>query len=146
MTIQPATEQQLESWLIMRKKLWPSQGDDDFLAEMKEMLTDPKCHVLVAFDLDQAIGFAELSIRDYAEGCATRKIGYLEGIFVEEDYRQQGIAGKLIQQAESWFAIMGCTEMASDTELNNSISIQMHQAYGFTALPTIIPFMKKLSH
>lgn len=146
MVIQPATEKYLMSWLSMREKLWPPQHGDDFIGEISEILNDPQSTAFLAFDNDQPIGFAELSIRNYAEGCDTRNVGYLEGIFVEEGYRQQGVALKLIQQAEAWCISMGCQEMASDAELSNSISIRMHQAAGFTALPPAVPFVKRLSH
>ncbi len=130
----------------MRKKLWPPQQGDDFITEIREILSDPQSITFIAFDHDQPSGFAELSIRDYAEGCVTRHVGYLEGIFVEVGYRQQGIARKLIQQAEVWCITMGCQEMASDAELGNSESLCMHKAAGFTAMPPIIPIAKKLLH
>lgn len=146
MIIETATEKHLISWLTMREKLWPPQQDDDFKAEIREILNDPQSIAFLAFDEDQPVAFAELSIRDYAEGCTTQHVGYLEGIFVEEEYRQLGIARKLIQHAEAWCITIGCQEMASDAELSNSVSLRMHQAAGFTALPPIIPFVKKLSH
>jgi aminoglycoside 6'-N-acetyltransferase I len=145
MIIQPATEKHLMSWLAMRKKLWPPHQEDDFIAEIQAILNDPQSIAFLVFDHNQPIAFAELSIRDYAEGCTTQHVGYLEGIFVEEEYRQLGIARKLIQQAEAWCITMGCQEMASDAELSNSVSLRMHQVAGFTALPPIIPFVKKLS-
>jgi aminoglycoside 6'-N-acetyltransferase I len=144
MMIEPATEKHLKSWLAMREKLWPPQKDDDFGAEIREILNDPQSIAFLAFDDHKPIAFAELSIRNYAEGCDTRHVGYLEGIFVEEGHRQQGIAQKLIQRAEAWCISKGCKEMASDAELNNAESLRMHQAAGFTALPPIIPFAKKL--
>lgn len=144
MIIETATEKHLLSWLAMREKLWPPQQDDDFKAEIREILNDPQSIAFLAFDDYQPIAFAELSIRNYAEGCDTRHVGYLEGIFVEEGHRQQGIARKLIQHAEEWCMLKGCKEMASDAELTNSESLRMHQAAGFTALPPIIPFFKKL--
>ena len=109
------------------------------------MLADSSSHVLIAFDGGQAIAFAELSMRDYAEGCDTRPAGYLEGIFVEEAYRQSGIALKLIQHAAAWMINKGCREMASDAEISNTVSHRMHLAAGFTALPPVIPYVKKLA-
>lgn len=144
MIIQPATEKHLMSWLAMREKLWPPQQGDDFISEIHEIMNSPKSIAFLAFDNDQPIAFAEISIRDYAEGCSTGRVGYLEGIFVEEGYRQRGIAQKLIQQGEVWCIAMGCQEMASDVEPGNSESLRMHTAAGFTALPPVIPFAKKL--
>jgi aminoglycoside 6'-N-acetyltransferase I len=144
MIIEYATEKHIMSWLSMREKLWPPQQGDDFITEIQEILNDPQSTAVIAFDQHQPIAFAELSIRNYAEGCDTRHVGYLEGIFVEEGYRQRGIAQKLIQQGEAWCITMGCQEMASDAELSNSVSLHMHRAAGFTALPPVIPFVKKL--
>ena len=47
-----------------------------------------------AFDPEgELVGFAEVSIRAYANGCTSTPVPVLEGIFVEERSRRMGIAG-----------------------------------------------------
>ncbi len=66
------------------------------------------------------VGFAELSIRAYAEGCSSDNVGYLEGWYVEESHRHVGQA--LVEAAEQqWARKRGCTaRLASDTEATSS--------------------------
>ena len=63
---------------------------------------------------------------DYVEGCETSPVGYLEGVCVREEYRQQGIARKLVSECEQWAGETGCTEFASDFELTNTAALNSH--------------------
>jgi aminoglycoside 6'-N-acetyltransferase I len=68
----------------------------------------------------------------------------LEGIFVAEDYRRQGIARALLRACENWSKEQGCTEFASDCELTNTESLLFHLKLGFLEANRIICFTKEL--
>ena len=94
---------------------------------------------------NEIIAFAQCQLRyDYVEGTNSSPVGYLEGIYVEPMYRKQGIAKKLLEECEKWSLKKGCTEFASDCELNNSISFNFHLSVGFEEANRIICFRKKL--
>jgi len=78
------------------------------------------------------------------EGTETSPVGYLEGIFVREGYRKQGLARKLLLACEAWAAEQGCTEFASDCELTNTVSQEFHQKLGFEEANRVVCFVKKL--
>lgn len=91
------------------------------------------------------VGFAQCQLRhDYVEGTDTCPVGYLEGIFVKEDYRHKGCARELLLECEKWAKMKGCKEFASDCEINNDTSLQFHKAMNFTEANRIICFTKKL--
>ena len=91
------------------------------------------------------VGFAQCGLRhDYVEGTSSSPVGYLEGIFVEEKYRKQGYAKQLLNCCEQWAKEKGCTEFASDCELDNEISQKFHTSLGFEEANRIICFKKKL--
>jgi aminoglycoside 6'-N-acetyltransferase I len=46
--------------------------------------------------------------------------------------------------AERWVLSRGCTEIASDAELYNSVSIRAHRAIGYDEVARIVLFRKKL--
>ena len=70
---------------------------------------------MIAFDrVGAALGFAELSIRAYAEDCVTDDVAYLEGWFVDADVRRRGVGTALIRAAEAWARGKGLQEFASD--------------------------------
>lgn len=55
-----------------------------------------------------------------------------------------GIAKALLAASESWAKSRGCTEFASDCELENTQSLQFHLNVGFEEANRIICFTKKL--
>jgi aminoglycoside 6'-N-acetyltransferase I len=135
-----------ECWLRMRDALWPSSADEHareidryFAAEVREPL-----EVLIAFD-EEAIGFVELSIRPYAEGCETDRVAFVEGWYVQPDARGTGVGAALIRAAEEWARSQGCTEIASDTEADNVSSAAAHLALGFEETAVVRCFRKPLS-
>ena len=91
------------------------------------------------------MGFAQCQLRhDYVEGTETSPVGYLEGIYVREGVRRQGVARKLLSACESWAKAQGCKEFASDCELDNTDSQRFHQAVGFEEANRIVAYVKKL--
>ncbi|HEY4622971.1 MAG TPA: aminoglycoside 6'-N-acetyltransferase [Solibacillus sp.] len=125
--------------------LWPNNRLEDFILEMERFITSETSVISLAVDADQAMGFAQCQLRtDYVEGTDSSPVGYLEGLFVLDDYRHQGIAHKLVKACEKWAIFKGCSEFASDCELDNSDSLAMHLKLGFTEANRIICFTKKL--
>jgi aminoglycoside 6'-N-acetyltransferase I len=128
----------------MRDALWPAEDhareiDRYFAAAVREPL-----EVLIAFD-EEAIGFVELSIRPYAEGCETDRVAFVEGWYVQPDARGTGVGAVLIRAAEEWARSHGCTEIASDTEVDNAASTAAHLALGFEETAVVRCFRKALS-
>ncbi len=69
---------------------------------------------------------------------------FLTDIYVREGVRQQGIARRLLSACENWAQAKGCTEFASDCELDNKDSQLFHQAVGFEEANRIVAYVKKL--
>jgi aminoglycoside 6'-N-acetyltransferase I len=144
MLIRPVERDDRGSWLRMRDALWPAEDhareiDRFFASEVREPL-----EVLIAFD-EEAIGFVELSIRPYAEGCETDRVAFVEGWYVELDARGTGVGAALIRAAEEWARSQGCAEIASDTEAENVASAAAHRALGFEETAVVRCFRKPLS-
>jgi aminoglycoside 6'-N-acetyltransferase I len=147
MLIRDAKAEDTESWLAMRMALWPETDEPQHRREMAMMLSDnQRFAVLVCQDrLGDLIGFAEVSLRAWAEGCESSPVGYLEGWYVAEHARQQGIGGELVAAAERWARSHGCSEMASDTELSNRISETAHLRLGYQVTARVTAFRKRLT-
>lgn len=132
-------------WLRMRSALWPDHKSNEHLAEMDEILADPMQPVFVVDRSKGTLGgFLEAGIRKYAEGCDTSPVGYIEGWYVDEDLRDQGLGAALIKAAEDWARSQGLTEMASDTWMDNEASIQAHMKLGYEETVRLVHFVKKL--
>lgn len=126
-------------------ELWTDHSAEEMAAEYDFLLAREDAAVFLYKEHEKAIGFAQCQLRrDYVEGTKTSPVGYLEGIYVREDARRQGIARKLLSACESWAKAQGCSEFASDCELGNKDSQRFHQAVGFAEANRIIAFVKKL--
>ena len=89
-------------------------------------------------------GFAELGSRAYAEGCRSTPVAYLEGWYVDEDCRRLGIGKKLVAAVEAWAIENGFSELASDADINNTVSLDAHRALGFEEIERHVCLRKKL--
>ena len=125
--------------------LWLDNEIDDLEEELKEYIISNSGAVFIYFEETMPIGFAQCNLRnDYVEGTESNPVGYLEGIFVKTEYRMRGIAKKLLTQCEEWASSKGCSEFASDCELNNIESLKFHLQVGFEESNRIICFKKML--
>ena len=133
-------------WLRMRLALWPHEPADGHRAEMEEQLDNAKLFsVFVAARGDGTLGgFLEAALRAYADGCDTKPVGYIEGWYVDEDLRRQGIGAELVKAAEQWAILQGCKEMASDCLIDNDVSYHAHLALGYQEVERLIHFKKNL--
>ncbi|PWH11912.1 MAG: hypothetical protein DDG60_15770 [Anaerolineae bacterium] len=134
-----------DEWLRMRCALWDDTTPEEHRAEMRSLLADPDSPVFVAECSDGRLGgFLEGGIRNYAEGCDTSPVGYIEGWYVEAHLRRKGVGRALVAAMEDWARERGLTEVASDTWLENEISILAHQRLGYQEVERVVCFVKKL--
>ena len=143
--IQEATVQQAKAAAELALLLWPDNALDTFIQEMTELIMHPEAAIMLAYDAEEAVGFAQCQLRqDYVEGTSTSPVGYLEGLYVKGAFRKQGVARELTQACEKWAKEKGCKEFASDCELENGESINMHLRLGFREANRVVCFTKKL--
>ncbi len=104
----------------LRGVLWP-MDDAQWEREAIGVMENPRWEVFVARSGGGVVvGFLEVSLRDYAEGAETSPVGFLEGSYVEANYRRQGVAAALVQAGEQWAWSRGCTEVASGALIDNA--------------------------
>lgn len=125
--------------------LWPDHTLEEFTQEMTHLIDQSDAKVFLAYHDSETVGFAQCQLRyDYVEGTGSSPVGYLEGLYVKEDFRKQGFAKKLVNACENWAKDRGCHEFASDCELDNEQSLAMHLKLGFIEANRIICFKKDL--
>lgn len=139
-------EKDFPGWFRLRKMLWDESGDDEHRAEMSDIFEHRETQLVIVAENEQGnlIGFLEASIRPFVEDCETDAVGYLEGWFVEPEFRQTGIGAKLVASAENWARNKGCTEMASDSEIGNDLSLKAHQSLGYEETSRLVHLRKDL--
>ena len=142
--IRKVTAAEKDAWFEMRKGVWPEAGGDYLLFDMDEILASAIDSIFMAFLDGQPAGIIETSIREYAEGCDSSPVGYIEAWFVYGEFRKTGVAGELVQTAENWAREKGCTEIGSDTWLDNEASIRAHEKLGYREVERLVHFVKQL--
>src|SRR5690349_15189302 len=132
-TIRQLEERDLNEWLRLRMLLWDQTGEEEHRDEMLDVIEDPHSQCVGVADVGngELVGFIEASIRTFAEDCETDHVGYLEGWYVDNAFRRQGIGSALVEFAERWAREHGCREMASDAEVGNETSLDTHLHLGY---------------
>ena len=130
----------------MRLALWPEESREQHRKEMEMVLSKSDRYAVFVCQAGQGdlVGFAEVSLREWAEGCVSSPVGYLEGWYVAESFRGQGIGRALLSASEDWARSQGCTEMASDTDIGNEASEAAHKKLGFEIAGRVVAFRKDL--
>ena len=143
--IRQANAKDLPALAELACRLWPDHSMEEMEAELARIMAKPEAAFFLAFHQERAVGFAQCQLRhDYVEGTDSSPVGYLEGIYVAEDRRHQGIAKALLAACEGWARDQGCAEFASDCELSNVDSLRFHLKVGFLEAGRVICFTKKL--
>ena len=125
--------------------LWPEHQAEALAQEFSLLMAEHTAAFFLARAGELPVGFAQCALRhDYVEGTSTSPVGYLEGIYVREAHRREGVAAGLLSACETWARQQGCREFASDCELDNAQSLRFHLAAGFEEANRIICFTKKL--
>jgi aminoglycoside 6'-N-acetyltransferase I len=145
MRIRPLEAVDIPLWVELRAALWPEQDRTELDGEGRAALAaEPTLVVFVAEADNALVGFIEISLRSYGEGCASSPVPYVEGWYVAADWRRRGVGGALMRAAEEWSRERGYTELGSDTEEVNRLSRDAHAALGFEEVETLVVFRKAL--
>jgi aminoglycoside 6'-N-acetyltransferase I len=135
----------------LRAALWPESSTEEHARELRLILAGrfPRVMPLVILVAEAShgtvVGFLEAGLRSCADGCdETHPVGYMEGWYVRENCRQQGIGAELLKEAENWARSQGCIEMASDAAIDNAVSQRAHESLGFEVVERSVLYRKTL--
>lgn len=140
-----ATKENISDAAELALALWPDNDTAALTSEIAEMVSDLSALVAIFYSDKTPAGLAICQLRhDYVEGTSSSPVGYLEGVYVKDEFRRQGAAAQLLAYCESWAKKEGCREFASDCQIDNTDSLLFHKAAGFEEAGRIICFCKKL--
>ncbi len=132
----------------MRAQLWPHADAAELAREARDFSSGagvPTIDVVfIAAGEDRQIGFLELSLREFSDGCDSMPVPYVEGWYVEPGARGTGVGRALMRAAEAWSREHGFTELASDTQLHNDGSLRAHEHCGFEEVERLVKLRKRL--
>ena len=145
MIIEAICEKNIDDLSNMMLALWPHSTYDSELENCLRILKSENETVYLAKVNGDLIAFVYLSLRnEYTEGARDYPVAYIEGIYVTDRFRRKGIGLQLLNKAKEWALNKGCTQMASDAEIGNSMSISFHKQVGFKEVNRIVNFIQEL--
>jgi aminoglycoside 6'-N-acetyltransferase I len=145
--ISKITQNDFNEWLELALTLWPDYSSTEMQVILTNILDSPhEDGFIVRNDNGRAIAFMNLSLRsDYVPGAKHSPVAYVEGIYVQDEYRKQGIGAALIQSAQEWGLKQGCSELASDALIDNTASHEFHLKIGFQEAERTVFFIKSIA-
>jgi aminoglycoside 6'-N-acetyltransferase I len=144
--LDPARAEDLALWAAHAHALWPEAAVEAHRAEIAAT-AGPGVGGRRGFVAEEAgapVGFAELGLRPYANGCATRPVAFLEGVWVAQGARRTGAGRALVAHVEAVARAEGLREIASDALVANRVSQAAHRAWGFDEVDRVVCFRKAL--
>ena len=135
----------MAQWLRLRVAMWPEDTVEEHRQQMADVLgSDRQAAIVIERPGGGLGGFVEVTIHPRALGCATHDVAYVEGWYVDENLRRQGWGRRLMLAAEEWGRAAGAAEIASDTQVDNTISLRAHLSLGYRECGRLIHFSKRL--
>jgi aminoglycoside 6'-N-acetyltransferase I len=149
MKVRPLAPADRNAWLRMRTALWPEDADALPGETDAHFGGAPAAWSLAAVFVAERVdgglcGFAEASLRPFADACEEAPCAYLEGLYVDEDVRRGGVARALVAAVEAWARDLGHHELGSDYLIDNAASAAWHAAHGFDVVERLVMVRKKL--
>ena len=85
--IRIAKKEDIDNVAGLAHMMWTDSSTKELIEEFNELVENDEAVIFVTEENEQIIGFAQCQLRhDYVEGTESSPVGYLEGIFVREDY------------------------------------------------------------
>lgn len=145
MSIETLSNNNIDALVELVLELWKGCSLDEELESYKSIIDSANEICFLAKVEGTYIAFVHISIRnDYVEGADEPPIAYVEGIYVKPKFQKRGVAKRLMSVAEDWARQKGLRQIASDTEITNSVSVDFHKKNGFAEVERIVCFIKDL--
>ncbi|AWH54318.1 aminoglycoside 6'-N-acetyltransferase [Stenotrophomonas sp. ESTM1D_MKCIP4_1] len=143
-TIRQATPADAGAWARLRLGLWPDA--DDPLHVLAQSLADAEGAVFLAcLQEGEAVGFAEVRLRhDYVNGTDSSPVGFLEGWYVQPQWQGHAVGRALLAAVQAWTRAAGCSELASDSRVEDVQAHAAHRACGFEETERVVYFRMAL--
>ena len=146
MKISAVSDKHQPDWLRMRKRLYTGVDDTFHEQELSLITSSDEYNCYIAENSDEkAIGFIEVSLRNIVDGVLGGPVGYIEGLYLESEFRSKGYGSALISKAVEWFKRKGCKQIATDTEIENVSAQKYFEKLGFNKKWTIVQYLKDIA-
>ncbi len=133
-------------WIRLRAELWPDLSLEGHVEEVRRLEEQGGLSAVWVAESDdnELVGFLELGLRSTAAGCLSSPVPYVEGWYVRDFLRGQGVGRSLMELAELWARKHHYPEIASDSAWDNDLAETAHSDAGFIPVERVICWRKVL--
>lgn len=104
---------------------------DDAIAHRKQQLSNDDCRTLVASEGETLVGLSAATLTEPAPVFDRGTDLSISEVYVQEDYRGQGIATALLDDIEAWGEAQGCETMSLSVNVDNRPARTLYEKRGF---------------
>ena len=90
------------------------------------------------------IGFIEVALRSYSNGCFFQPVPFLEGFYIKQSEQGKKYGKFFINQVEQELIQLGYKKLCSSTDWGNTTSQAVHTAFNFNEVDRIVLYHKTL--
>jgi aminoglycoside 6'-N-acetyltransferase I len=145
MRIDKMSREHFPVWKRMRQELYPGLDPDFHDEEMEWIFDSVETECYVGFDeAGTPMALLELSLRNVVDGCIGGPVGYVEGIYLDPQHRRRGQGSALMKFATDRFLERGCSDMATDAEIDNIEAQEFYRDVGFTESWRVVGFTRSI--
>ncbi|WP_269914574.1 GNAT family N-acetyltransferase [Acinetobacter sp. HY1485] len=132
-------------WLALRHEFWAQLNQEEHKEDIHHILNKKisRSAFLLLKD-NNVIGFAEVALRSYSNGCFFQPVPFLEGFYIKPNEQGKKYGKFFINQVEQELIQLGYKELCSSTDWENTISQAVHTALNFTEVDRIVLYHKRL--
>ena len=104
-----------------------------FIKSFEGLMSTKESLFLLAENEDKIIGYIFIEINDVFDKDihTVKKVGHIDSIFVDEEYRGQGIGGEFIKRSIEWIKSKGVNLCTLGVVIENDTAINLYKNFGF---------------
>ena len=112
--------------------------DKDIISYFSRWLDDENGETFIAVSNDRIVGNITIYVQDQPAYWQVKRIGHISGLMVDAAYRRQGIAKRLLAEAQAFFQQQGVAYFVVYTAVANHPALQFYEKSGMTPLYTTL--------
>ncbi len=110
--------------------------DNDIIRYFSRWLDDEAGQTFVAVCEKRMVGYITVYVQDQPAFWQVKQIGHISGLMVDAAHRRQGIAERLLAEAQSFFRQQGVDYFVVFTAVTNHPALHFYEQSGMTPLYT----------
>lgn len=141
MNIREVSQKDFSEWLRLRCLLYPECSREQLFCELESIyfgrtiVAELDYSVWVAQQSPgKLVGFVEISICNDVAKIFSGRVGYVESLYVDENFRRNGVATHLIENGQKWISQNNCTEVIVDTYKSCFGACEFYLKFGFVEI------------